>query len=88
MSAYLHVQQFSKMLRNLERWIDAAGEHAKQKSFDVDNLVPARLAPDQFAFAKQVQAACDAAKFAGAYLAGKTAPADRKSTRLNSSHRT
>jgi hypothetical protein len=33
-----------------------------------------RLAPDQFAFARQVQAACDTVKLAAARLAGKEAP--------------
>jgi hypothetical protein len=34
-----------------------------------------RLAPDQFAFAKQVQTACDTAKLAMTRLTGKEAPA-------------
>lgn len=65
---------FRKTLENLEKWMDKAGEHAKARSFDVDVLAAARLAPDQFAFAQQVQAACDQAKYAAAYLAGKPAP--------------
>lgn len=54
--------------------MDKAGEHARARSFDVDVLAQARLAPDQFAFAQQVQAACDQAKYAAAYLGGKPAP--------------
>jgi uncharacterized protein len=38
-------------------------------------FVGLRLAPDQFAFARQVQTACDTAKLAAARLAGKDAPA-------------
>jgi hypothetical protein len=65
---------FTKTLENLEKWMDKAGEHAKARSFDVDVLAQARLAPDQFAFNQQVQAACDQAKYAAAYLSGKPAP--------------
>lgn len=69
------VAQFTKMLRNLDRWIEKALAHAKAKSFDPAVLMTARLAPDQYHFIRQVQAACDAAKFAGARLAGREAPA-------------
>jgi hypothetical protein len=65
---------FTKTLENLEKWMDKAGEHAKARSFEVDVLAQARLAPDQFAFNQQVQAACDQAKYAAAYLSGKPAP--------------
>jgi hypothetical protein len=54
--------------------MDKAGEYAKARSFDVDVLAQARLAPDQFSFVQQVQSACDQAKYAAAYLAGKPAP--------------
>lgn len=70
-----HIHQFSKMLRNLDHWIDKATEHGKAKPFDPDVLLAARLAPDQFNFARQVQSACDAAKYAAAYLSGQKAPA-------------
>ena len=73
--AYASILQFGKMLQNLDAWIGKAIAHAEARKFDADTLVHARLAPDQFSFAKQVQAACDAAKFAAAYLAGKQAPA-------------
>lgn len=68
------VPQLQKMVRQLEKWLDKATEHAKAKSFDPNVLMTARLAPDQYAFARQVQAACDAAKFAAARLAGKDPP--------------
>lgn len=68
------LQLFAKTLDNLEKWMDKAAEHAKDRSFDVDVLASARLAPDQFSFAQQVQSACDQAKYAAAYLGGKTAP--------------
>ncbi len=68
------VPQLHKMLRNLDGWLGKATQHAETKKFPVDNLVKARLAPDQFAFDQQVQAACDTAKFLAARLAGKDAP--------------
>jgi hypothetical protein len=65
---------FTKTLENLEKWLDKAGEHAKAKSFEVDVLAKSRLAPDQYDFVRQVQSACDQAKYAAAYLGGKPAP--------------
>lgn len=68
------LQLFAKMLANLEQWMEKAGTYAKERSFEVDVLAAARLAPDQFTFAQQVQSACDQAKYAAAYLGGKPAP--------------
>lgn len=68
------VPQFSKMLANLDAWLGKASEHATHKKFEIDTLLQARLAPDQYALVRQVQSACDAAKFACAYLSGKPAP--------------
>jgi hypothetical protein len=68
------IRLFTKTLDNLEKWMDKAEEHAKARSFDVDVLAKARLAPDQFDFVRQVQSACDQAKYAAAYLGGKSAP--------------
>ncbi len=74
-NAFESVQQCSKMLRNLDQWLDKAVAHAKAKSFDPDVLVSARLAPDQYPLQRQVQSACDSAKFMAAYLSGQTPPA-------------
>ena len=60
---FLHVLQLGKMLGNLQVWLEKAEEHAKKKGFDVQVLLNDRLAPDQYPFLRQVQAACDAAKF-------------------------
>lgn len=68
------IQLFAKMLDNLEKWMDKAAESAKSRSFDVDVLAQARLAPDQFTFVQQVQSACDQAKYAAAYLGGEAPP--------------
>lgn len=68
------IRLFAKTLENLEKWMDKAEEYAKARSFDVDVLAKARLAPDQFEFVRQVQSACDQAKYAAAYLGGRQAP--------------
>ena len=76
MSLYAEtVTQMSKMLTNLDGWIGLGVEHATSKKYDPSVLLNARLAPDQYNFIKQVQAACDAATFAAARLTGKTPPA-------------
>jgi hypothetical protein len=71
----LAVLQPKKMLKNVAAWLDKAAAHAKAKSYDANNLLVARLAPDQFSLLKQVQTACDNAKFIAARLTGATAPA-------------
>jgi len=75
MSLYeVAVVQSKKMLGNLDKWLDAGVAYAQKKSFDPGVLLVARLAPDQYALTRQVQAACDAAKFLAARLTGKEAP--------------
>jgi hypothetical protein len=71
----LSVPVFTKSLNNMLKWLDAATTLATAKKFDVDTLVHARLAPDQYDFARQVQASCDTAKFTCARLTGRDAPA-------------
>jgi hypothetical protein len=68
------VPQYAKMLHNLEHWLDKAAAHAKAKGFELDTLVHARLAPDMYSLDRQIQSACDTAKFSAAYLSGKEAP--------------
>jgi hypothetical protein len=68
------IRLFAKTLQNFEKWMDKAEAHAKAKSFEVDVLAQARLAPDQFSFVRQVQSGCDQAKYTAAYLSGKPAP--------------
>lgn len=72
----------TKMLGQLDKWLDAAESQAKAKGFDPNVLVKARLAPDQFGFDQQVQNACDTAKLSTARLTGKAAPehADTETT--------
>jgi len=66
--------QMTKMLKNLDRWLTKAEEHAKTKGSDPSELLNARLAPDMFPFTRQVQAACDGVKVLAARLAGKEPP--------------
>ncbi len=68
------VPQLKKMLTNLDKWLETSVAYAQKKSFDPNVLCQARLAPDQYALTRQVQAACDAAKFAAARLTGREAP--------------
>jgi uncharacterized protein len=68
------VPQFKNTLSNMERWLDRAVAFAEEKKFDPVVFVTARLAPDQFAFARQVGTACDTAKFTCARLTAKDAP--------------
>ena len=65
---------FARMLGNLLKWLDKAEAHASARKFDPAVYLGARLAPDMLAFTKQIQIACDAAKFGVARLAGVEAP--------------
>jgi hypothetical protein len=67
-------RQMKKQLGQLDRWLEIATTYAKEKSFDANLFVGFRLAPDQFAFARQVQITCDTAKLAASRLSGKDAP--------------
>ncbi len=76
MDAIDFVPQYGKMLKNLDQWLVKATEFAKTKGFEPDTLVQSRLAPDQYSLDRQVQSACDTAKFSVSYLTGKTPPAN------------
>ena len=71
---YQTVCQMKKMLGQLDKWLEAAAANAKKKSFEPDRFLEFRLAPDQFALARQVQVSCDTAKQVAARLTGKEAP--------------
>ncbi|MFT3955902.1 MAG: DUF1993 domain-containing protein [Piscinibacter sp.] len=68
------VPVFTRMLGHLQQWLDKAEAHAQAKKFDPSVYLAARLAPDMLPFTKQIQIACDAAKFGVARLAGVDAP--------------
>ena len=65
----LTIPQLKLTMRNLDRWLLKASEHANG-----EQLLTARLAPDQFNFTKQVQTVTDNAKFIPARLLGKQPP--------------
>ena len=61
-------------LANLTAILDKAAAHAAAKKFDPVVLAQARLFPDMYQLARQVQIACDTAKGAAARLAGIEVP--------------
>ena len=71
---YEAVSQCTRMLRNIETWLDKAEKHAAAKTFDVNILMTDRLAPDMKPFIYQVQSACDYVKGAAAWLSGQVPP--------------
>ena len=66
--------RFANTLHNLAAILDKAKSHAAAKKIDEQVLTSARLYPDMFALARQVQVACDTAKGAVARLAGVEIP--------------
>ncbi len=65
---------FIRMLGNLDTWLEKAQAHADVRKFDSVVFLSSRLAPDMLSFSKQVQIACDTAKFCVARLAGVESP--------------
>ena len=63
-----------RMLGNLTGWLDKAEAHAQSRKIEPRAYLDARLAADMLPFTKQIQIACDAAKFGVARLAGIEAP--------------
>jgi hypothetical protein len=78
----LTAPQLAKTLRTVDRWLKVAEQYAETRKFPVDNLIHARLAPDQFTLVKQVQTACDNAKMVPGRLCAKDWPphADTETT--------
>jgi hypothetical protein len=76
------VPVFLRMLTNLSAILDKAAKHAEARKIDPTVFVNARLAPDMFALARQVQVATDSAKGCAARLAGVEVPsyADTEAT--------
>jgi uncharacterized protein len=68
------VPVFRRMLGNLSGLLQKGFEHAEARRVDPSVLLQQRLYPDMFALPRQVQVACDAAKFAVARLTGRQAP--------------
>lgn len=74
MTPHVLILEMKKMLRNLDGWLAKATAHAEAKKYDTAVLVQTRLVPDMFPFARQIQSACDSAKYAAARVAGKEPP--------------
>jgi hypothetical protein len=66
--------RFASTLKNLSAILDKAQAHCEAKKIDPLVLTGARLYPDMFAFARQVQVTCDTAKGALARLAAVEIP--------------
>lgn len=58
----------------MSAWLDKAAADAEARGFAPENLLQARLAPDQFNLTRNVQAACDSAKFVAVRMGGVEAP--------------
>ena len=63
MSIHASVLENKKLLQNLDGWLQKAVAYAEAKKFDPNVLLESRLAPDMFPLMRQIQAACDQAKY-------------------------
>src|SRR5512147_2431117 len=68
------VPVFLRGLENLSAILAKAAAHAEAKKIDPSVFINARLAPDMFALARQVQIAADAAKLCIGRLGGIETP--------------
>ncbi len=68
------VPVFLRALDNLTKVIEVGAVHAETRKIDPLVLTGARLYPDMFPFARQVQIACDMVKGGAARLAGIDPP--------------
>lgn len=68
------VPVFSARLKALSKVLSIAEKNAAERKIDPQVFVTARLAPDMFALARQVQIATDHAKGAPSRLAGRDVP--------------
>jgi hypothetical protein len=75
MPLYPLVLEMKKLLRNVLGWLDKAEADAAARGYDANVLLQSRLAPDMFPLVRQIQSACDNAKFAAAFASGKEPPA-------------
>jgi hypothetical protein len=78
MSLSMHaasIPVFKQMLASLADVLAKAEAHAVERKIDPNALLQARLFPDMFPLARQVQIACDFARSVPARLAGAEVPA-------------
>lgn len=64
----------AQILRNLSSILEKGEAHARARGYEPAVLLQARLFPDMLPLVKQVQIACDMAKFGVARLSGAEAP--------------
>jgi hypothetical protein len=74
MSLYPVFLEVKKLLGTVPIWLDKAVAHATAKKFDPNVLLQCRLAPDMFPLVRQIQMACDQAKFGAGRATGKEFP--------------
>lgn len=74
MPLHLIVLEMKKLLGSLDLCLDKAAGHAAAGKYDPGVLLQSRLAPDMFPLIRQVQIACDQAKYAASRAAGKDTP--------------
>jgi uncharacterized protein len=74
MSIHLIVLEMKKLLKSLDGCLEKGVAYATAKKFEPTVLLQSRLAPDMFPLMRQIQAACDQAKYAAARTTGKEAP--------------
>jgi hypothetical protein len=77
MSLSMHtisVPVFLRVLRNMHSFLEKAEAYAKERGFDADVLVGARLAPDMLPLSFQVQTATDGVKGCLCRLTGRDIP--------------
>ena len=70
------ISEMKRVLTQMSTWLDKAAAHATAKKFDVNTLLQARLAPDQFPLIRQIQQACDQSKYAVSRTTGKETPSN------------
>jgi hypothetical protein len=75
MSHYASLLEMKKLLGSLDNCLEKAVADAAAKKYDVNLLLQCRLTPNMFPFARQVQSACDQAKYAAGRTTGKEIPA-------------
>ena len=68
------VPVFSRMLGNMQLWLNKAQANAEARKFDPNNFLAMRLAPDMLPLTRQVQITTDGAKGCVARLAGVDLP--------------
>lgn len=68
------VPVFTRMLDMLSKLLTKAEAHAAAHGMKPEDLLEARLAPDMYPLTRQIQVACDAAKFGVARPAGVAPP--------------